>query len=160
MHRSQLVDGPGSPDGFTKIKIDPNKNGSYSWGKVETQKNISTNFFASVKLTPGEGTKTVELVGHSFFFVVDYKFRGYLLWNSEENMTKWLPLPEDNRSDLSNTLGLHQIGRAVYLFFNGKYLDSFELWDEPSSGPIGLYFKTDSISGGQASFQRFNIWEF
>ena len=137
-----------------------NKNLHWSWGRILTSRPISTNFYSTVKLTRAEGIKTTEITGHGFFFVADYIHKKYWLWHSNKpsESTKARVLPKESHNK-TNTLGLHQNGRDVHVFFNSKHLDSFKLVDPPVKGRIGLYFKTDPILGGKLSFERFNIWE-
>lgn len=144
--------------GYFSMQIVP-KNAAYAYASVDYKETIKPNYFASVEVAAGPGTQALELVGRSVYFLVDFKFSNYMIYSSENNQTGWQPLRVKADSRM-NSLGIYQKGRQVDVFLNSIYVDSFLIWNEPTPGKIGISFKANPTTGGNAEFQKLAVWEF
>jgi hypothetical protein len=149
---------PSGGQGYFSMQVSP-LSAPYAEASVVHKETVKPNYFASVGMAAGPGVQTLELVGRRVYFMVDFKFVSYMIYGSETNQTGWQPLRVKVDSRM-NTLGLCQNGRQVSVFLNSVYVDSFVIWDEPTPGSIGLFFKADPRAGGTAEFQKLAVWEF
>lgn len=150
-----------APDGshrYFRIKVAP-RDAAYAVASVQMKDEVKPHYFASVRLRAGPGIGTLELQGRDVWFLVDSTYEHYMIWNTDGNQTPWLPIRVKIDHKM-NTLGIYQIGRQAHVFLNSTYVDSFQLWNEPSLGRVGVYIKADAKSGGEAEFERLAVWEF
>jgi hypothetical protein len=142
--------------GYFALSTSPSARG-YSISTVTTKDSFGTHYYASVRLAGLKGAWTLELGGEGIWFGVDPAWRGYFIWESEENWTTWRSLQVERQPDI-NTLSFEQKGRKIYAFVNNNYITTFTKLREAQPGPIGVRIKADP-AGGQITFQKLSIWE-
>jgi len=126
---------------------------------VQISKDVSPNIFLTARVYGDANINTLELQGLDVHFIVSNHDNYYVIYNSEENHTPWKPLPVLKDQGI-NTLGLYQVARRVWVFLNSQLVDSFDLWNTPSSGKVGLFFKANPRAQGYAYFQRLAVYQF
>lgn len=126
---------------------------------VQISKDVSPNIFLTARVYGDTNINTLELQGLDVHFLIANHGNYYMIYNSEENQTSWKPLPILKNQGI-NTLGLYQVARRVWVFLNSQLVDSFDLWNTPSSGKVGLFFKANPRAQGHAHFQRLAVYQF
>jgi hypothetical protein len=144
--------------GYFDVVVPPSSH-VYGSARVLLRRTISPHFFLTARVAGDANVGTLELQGLGVFFLLNNQDNSYMIYNSEENQTPWklLPFPKDAEV---NTIGLYQNGRRVMVFLNSKFVASFDLWNSPSPGQVGLFVKTNPQRGGLAHLQRLAAYQF
>ena len=160
LRRAVLDESASQGSGTFRIRTLPSKL-SYSPVFVQIEAEVSPDYFLTAKVHGSEGVSTWELQGLGFHFLIWANGNGndYLLYESEEREYFWEPLPFEIESG-PVTMGLYQVGRHIRVYLNSRLVDSFELWEYPNPGRVGLFFKGRTDGGGNVIFSGLAVYDF
>lgn len=131
---------------------------SFSPVFAQIRAEVSPNYFLTAKVHTSQKVGTWELQGLGFHFLISPSGSNYLLYESEEREYDWKSLPFEIETG-PVTMGLRQSGRQIQVFLNSRLVDSFELWESPSHGRVGLFFKGPTGGGGSVTFSGLAVYD-
>ncbi len=157
--RAVLTEGDSRVRGAFDITTLESRDRLYTPVTVQINEEVSPNIFLTASVWGDSNISTLELRGLDVHFLIANRTNSYMIYSSEENQTTWKPLPVALDQNI-NTLGLHQVDRRVTVFLNSQPVDSFNLWNTPDMGRVGLFFKANPVKPGHGFFRGLAVYEF
>jgi hypothetical protein len=146
--------------GYFEFSADPAPTNPYSNPIVTTKLMVSTHFFASIRLATINNVQTMDFMGRDIWVVIDPGWNAFLVWETEQLQSTWIPIRGVQKDPILNTVAIYQKGRFVSIFVNNHYVGHYIKVIPPQPGPICVGFKANKMTGGKMFFRDFSIWDF
>lgn len=150
----------GEIDGYFDVNVLPSP-GLYSTAAVWMNRELKPPFVVMARLAGDQGITHLQIGSPHAVFLLSNKEgqHRYMIYESEENESKWIALPKPRHSQI-NAMALYQTDNEVHVFLNNEHLRSFTLLKGPVPDRVGISFKANNATGGRAHVQRLAAYQF